>query len=187
MIAIPPHVIDHALAALACQPSKILIAVDMARPMTDKRMWVFDASDPKNPVLIQKDQVEHGYGSDPGKTGTATVFGNTLGSGMTSLGLYTVGDPYIGKHGRSYFLTGLTPGKNDHATKRDIRLHPVHHPIRWSAGCLAVKAPVLPALEKELGVLTGATVWVDGPGIKAPVCQCTAPKYWKALPSWPTT
>jgi hypothetical protein len=187
MIAIPPPVMAHALAALACQPSKILIVADMSLPMSDKRMWVFDTTDPKHPVLVQQDQVEHGYGSDPGKTGTATKFSNTQDSGMTSLGLYTVGDPYIGKLGRSYYLSGLTPGKNTNADQRDIRLHPVHHPISWSAGCLAVEAPVLPSLEKKLGVLTGATIWVDGPGIKTPVCQCTVPKYWKAMTSWPAT
>jgi hypothetical protein len=186
MIPIPPQVYQHAMAALSCQPSRILIAVDMSKPMTDKRMWVFDTTDPKRPVLIQQDQVEHGYGSDPKRTGTATKFSNVQDSGMTSLGLYTVGDPYIGKHGRSYYLAGLTPGKNTNADQRDIRLHPVDHAISWSAGCLAVKAPVLPSLEKKLGVLTGATIWVDGPGMKAPICQCAAQPFWPTLKAYPT-
>lgn len=185
-MSIPAQVLTHALAALACQPAPILIAVDMAQPMTADRMWVFDTTDPNHPILVKRTQVEHGYGSDPRRTGTATKFSNTPDSGMTSLGLYTVGDPYIGKHGRSYFLDGLTPGRNTNAEIRDIRLHPVKKANGFSAGCLAVSEPVIPALEKKLGVLTGATVWVDGPGIKAPTCNCTVPSYWTTLPSWPS-
>jgi hypothetical protein len=177
---LPPVVAEHAAAAVACAataPRALLIA-DMSEPNRAPRFWAFDLSDPKRPVLVLQSQVAHGYGSDPGKTGTATRFSDVEGSGMTSLGLYRVANPYVGKHGPSYRLQGLS-ASNAHAWQRDIMLHPAPYvsPTRvsYSAGCAAVAPSTLAALTAHFGTLTGAELWVDGPGVRAPTCAQTNP------------
>jgi len=99
-----PVAIEHAVQALTCsaeQPRQFMIA-DMSLPSSEPRLWVFRISDDGASIsLIKKTFVAHGAGSDPGHTGTAVKFSNTPGSDMTSLGLYSVGSAYTGKHGKS--------------------------------------------------------------------------------------
>jgi len=186
---LPPTVAEHAAAAVACQadghaPRAVLVA-DMSRPDREPRLWAFDLSDPKHPQVVLQAKVEHGYGSsDPKNPEMATRFSDVENSGMTSLGLYRVADAYTGKNGASYRLQGLS-ATNAHAWDRDIDLHPSQFvtptSISHSAGCTAVAAATLVALTRHFGTLTGALMWVDGPGVHAPTCASLQP--WPAVKS----
>jgi hypothetical protein len=177
---LPPVVAEHAAAAVACAATtpRALLVADMSEPNRAPRLWAFDLSDPKHPVLVLQSQVAHGYGSDPGKTGTATRFSDVEGSGMTSLGLYVVGEPYTGKYGSSYRLQGLS-ATNAHAYARDIMLHPAPYVsanwVSYSAGCAAVAFDTLNALNRHFGSLSGALLWMDGPGVQAQTCAQASP------------
>ena len=152
---LPPVVAEHAAAAVACsatEPPALLVA-DMSEPNRAPRLWAFDLSDPKHPVLVLQSQVAHGYGSDPGRTGVATKFSDVEGSRMISLGLYRVAAPYLGKHGPSYRLQGLS-ASNAQEWQRDIMLHhgpyvtPTH--VGPSGGCATVAFDTLNTLRLAL-------------------------------------
>jgi hypothetical protein len=150
-------------------PSRHFIVADMSRLSSDDRLWVFDMRDPKHPVLVARMRVAHGAGSDPGKTGRAVRFGNAPESGETSLGLYRVAEPYVGVHGKSYRLDGLTPGFNTLARERAVVLHPAAYvrdsgPIGRSLGCPAIGEHEFSSLDRR-GVLEDALVWIDGPDV----------------------
>jgi hypothetical protein len=186
---LPPVVAEHAAAAVACAatPPRALLVADMSEPNRAPRFWAFDLSDPKHPVLVLQSQVAHGYGSDPNRDGQATQFSDVEGSGMTSLGLYRVAGPYVGKHGPSYRLQGLS-ASNAHASQRDVMLHPAPYvsPARvsYSAGCAAVAPATLSALKVHFGTLTGAALWIDGPGVQAPTCAALEPWAVAQASSW---
>jgi len=67
-------------------------------------------------------RVAHGKGSDPDHDGFATVFSNTPNSNASSLGFYLTGETYIGKHGKSMRLHGLS-STNSNALSRAIVIH----------------------------------------------------------------
>lgn len=184
---LPPIVAAHAAAAVACslgsgQPPSALLVADMSEPNIAPRLWVFDLSDPEHPQLVIQAQIAHGYGSDPRRTGVATKFSDVEGSGMTSLGLYRVGDPYFGKHGPSYRLVGLS-ASNASAFSRAIMLHPADYvsPTRvsYSAGCAAVAPRTLAAMTSRFRTLRGAMLWIDGPGLQVPDCPARGFLTWK--------
>ena len=188
--SLPPAVAQRASAAVACHagsPPRAFLIADMSEPNTKPRLWAVDLSNPDRPVLTLQSQVAHGYGSDPGKTGMATRFSDVEGSGMTSLGLYQVGDAYVGKHGHSYRLEGLSLS-NAHAFQREVMLHPADYvsPTRvsYSAGCAAVAPSTLVALDRRFGTMTGALLWIDGPGVQAPTCAALGKPWNVTLPSW---
>lgn len=166
----PSTVLTHAISAVQKfgDPKRILIVADMAEPNLDRRFWVIDLS---TMTVVLQTQVAHGSGSDPRHTGIARLFGNQTNSFMTSLGAYRVGHAYPGHSGLSYHLVGLSP-TDSHAVERDIELHraayvsPDH--VGWSEGCLAISPSAFVDLQHRLGDLSGALVWVDGPGVRSP-------------------
>lgn len=173
---LPQEVAEHAAAAAVCQKAKVLLVADMSARNTEARLWAFDLSDPKKPVLVLRTQVAHGAGSaDPKHPGFASRFSNVPDSGMTSLGPYRIGQTYVGDHGKSYRLEGLMQGWNTKAYERDVMLHPSNFVgpgrVANSLGCLAVANDVIPKLDKHFRSLTGAAVWVDGPGVPTPKCD----------------
>ncbi|QWT22494.1 murein L,D-transpeptidase catalytic domain family protein [Bacillus sp. NP157] len=188
---LPPAIARQAWASAVCgalgfPPTHLLVA-DMSQPSLAPRLWVLDLSDPANPVLVLQTQVAHGFGSDPKRDGHATQFSDLEGSGMTSLGLYRIGAAYIGAHGRSYRLGGLSL-TNAHAFARDVVLHPAAYVlpqhVGHSAGCAAVSAIVLPTLERRWGSLTGAYLYIAGPGLPIPHCAALNPQPWVLPNEW---
>ena len=184
--SLPPPVAAHVAAAVACAPvrPRALLVADMSESSSKPRLWVFDLSDTKQP-MVMRTEVAHGYGSDPNKTGMATYFSNVEGSGMTSLGPYRIAEPYTGKYGVSYRLVGLSLS-DSHAYERNIMLHPAPYVspahVGRSAGCAAVAPSALTAMMRHFGSLTGGLLWIDGPGVQAPTCAATRwPAEW-ALP-----
>ena len=90
--------------------------VDFSKPSYIKRMAVIDL------VSGEESFYRVAHGKNSGEL-SATRFSNTLGSGMSSPGLYRVLDAYIGDHGKAVRLEGLEPAVNDNAFSRDIVLH----------------------------------------------------------------
>lgn len=164
-------VAERAAAAVSCAQAQgrtpqRLIVVDVSLPSSTPRLWAFDVEDPQHPILVLRDRVAHGRGSDPDGDGHAQVFGAAPGSTMTSLGLYQVAEPYWGKHGRAYRLDGLQDSTLT-ARLRSVVLHTAtyvtSHWVGRSEGCPAVGADVLAQLERR--GLTHTVLWIDGPGV----------------------
>ena len=91
--------------------------------------------------------VAHGKGSDPDYSGIANLFGDKINSHMTPLGFFKTTETYVGKHGYSLKLKGLSQ-TNLNAESRAIVIHGADYVSKdrkilgRSWGC--------PALEKNL-------------------------------------
>lgn len=96
---------------------EILTILDFTKSSTERRMWVIDM---KNHEILYQTVVSHGKNS--GKE-FATDFSNEIESYKSSLGFYTTGETYNGKHGLSLRLDGLEMGINHNARERDIVMH----------------------------------------------------------------
>lgn len=185
-----PVVAQRALDAMLCAQDTgatidKLIVVDMSRPAREKRLWAFDMKDPRQARLILNDRVAHGSGSDPLGRGRAERFGNTLGSNMTSLGLYRIAERYQGKNGWSRKLDGLFAFFNGRARERSVVLHPSTYVgpghVGRSQGCPAVAQDTMDALESA--GLQNAILWIDGPdkNLQITVAECAAKRQQKLL------
>lgn len=95
----------------------ILSVIDFSLPSTQKRFFVIDLT---NDRLLYHTYVSHGKNS--GKL-VAQRFSNRSSSYQSSLGFYTTGPTYIGKHGFSLRLVGQEKGINDKALQRGIVIH----------------------------------------------------------------
>src|SRR5207248_1459015 len=71
---------------------------------------------------VKKYHTTHGSGSDPGNTGYAKLFGNEIGSNMSSLGIIRTAEVYEGAFGRSLRLDRLSL-TNSNLRNRDIVIH----------------------------------------------------------------
>jgi hypothetical protein len=97
-------------------PEKLAV-IDYTLPSTEKRFWLFDL---RRGRLLMEDLVAHGKNTGEDSAGS---FSNEPGSLQSSLGLFSVGESYVGKHGKALRLFGLEPGVNDLAYERAIVLH----------------------------------------------------------------
>ncbi len=95
----------------------ILTVIDFSMSSTKKRLWVIDLSLNK---IIYNSVVSHGI-----KSGGefATNFSNVQSSNKSSLGFYTTGEIYNGKHGLSLKLDGQENGINSNARARAVVMH----------------------------------------------------------------
>jgi hypothetical protein len=157
-----PPPVERAIAALECsgQSAQRLLIADFTRSSKEKRLLVVDMTG-KRPRIVGTEYVAHGSGSDPGRTGKATIFSNAARSLASSLGLYRVAERYSGKHGRSYRLDGLTPGYNDNARDRAVVMHTSAYAESGgrSWGCPAVSEGALKRIEK--GGMEGTFLYID--------------------------
>jgi hypothetical protein len=119
-----PHVIALALEAQRCATLngaiggvERLAVIDYSRPSTEPRLWVFDLAGGK---LLFAEHVAHGKSSGANMT---TAFSNAEGSLMSSLGLFSTAETYVGGNGYSLRMDGLEPGFNDRARERLIVMH----------------------------------------------------------------
>ena len=134
----------------------ILTLIDFSLPSNEKRLWVIDLS--TNTILFHS-LVAHGR-----NTGDefAKHFSNSAESFKSSLGFYSTGEIYNGKHGKSLKLDGLEKGVNDNARNRGIVMHAAdyvsnffiknHSRLGRSQGC-----PALPVefTEKIITTING--------------------------------
>ena len=140
----------HAVASGAVRRTDVLTVIDYSRPSTEPRLFVLDVP---NGRVHFVERVAHGKGSGDNAT---ERFSNTLGSRMTSLGVFLAADTYNGQHGLSLRLDGLEPGFNDRARERAIVMHGADYVndaivgamgrLGRSWGCPAVR----PAIAKKL-------------------------------------
>lgn len=96
---------------------EILTLIDFSLSANTKRLWVIDLA--TNTILFHS-LVAHGK-----NTGDefATKFSNQNSSFQSSLGFYSTGEIYQGKHGASLKLDGLEEGLNNNARSRAIVIH----------------------------------------------------------------
>ena len=108
--------------------------------------------------------VAHGKGSDPDGDGYATRFSNEHNSKASSLGFYITGELYMGKHGKSMRLHGLS-SVNSNALARAVVVHESAYVREASVrqgrsfGCLAVSAT---EIRKVLASLNGGALIYAG-------------------------
>ena len=95
----------------------ILTIIDFSMSSNSKRLWVIDLI--TGNVLFNS-LVAHGR-----NTGEefASSFSNANESYKSSLGFYSTGEIYNGKHGMSLRLDGLEKGVNDNARARGVVMH----------------------------------------------------------------
>lgn len=94
-----------------------LTIVDFSLSSNEKRMWVINM---ETKEIVLQSLVAHGRNS--GEL-FANDFSNRSESYQSSLGFYTTGETYIGKHGLSLRLDGLEYGINDKARDRAVVIH----------------------------------------------------------------
>lgn len=99
------------------QKDNILTIIDFSLPSSQKRLFVINL---ETGALLFNTFVSHGRNSG---TALATKFSNAFNSFKSSLGFYTTGSPYSGKHGYSLRLEGQEAGINDNAMERGIVIH----------------------------------------------------------------
>lgn len=94
---------------------KYLTLIDYSKPSDEERFYIFNLKTGKARVEL----VAHGRGSGGLE---AERFSNKNGSYRTSLGFFRTKGTYVGKHGRSLILEGLSSTNRD-AEKRKIVIH----------------------------------------------------------------
>jgi hypothetical protein len=141
-----------------------LTIIDMEQSSRKKRMYIIDMANHK---LVKNTFVSHGRNSGVDK---ATRFSNAPNSYETSLGFYTTGRTYQGKHGLSLRLHGLEKGFNSNAEARAIVVHGAEYvnPARVnsaymgrSLGCPAV--PVKESKEVIKTIQDGSVLFIYHP------------------------
>jgi len=95
----------------------IITIIDFSKASTEKRLWSIDLNEKK---VLFNTWVAHGQNSG---NLYAESFSNKNGSHQSSLGFYTTGQTYQGKHGLSLKLHGLEKNINDQAEARAIVMH----------------------------------------------------------------
>jgi len=182
----------HAEQALACskrlgRDPGLLIVADMRLPSSAARLWAIDT---RTSEVILRTEVAHGRGSDPAGQGKPSVFSNTPGSLMTSVGLYAVSEQYINTtdNSKRRRLDGLMIGFNDAARERAVVLHPSHY-VRdgWagrSEGCPAVSYAALDQLNDH--GLDNAILWIEGDqeGLAEAIADCSGSRIRERF-RWP--
>ncbi|MES2544978.1 MAG: murein L,D-transpeptidase catalytic domain family protein [Bacteroidota bacterium] len=140
----------YALKEKGLVKKDMLTVIDFSLSSNTKRLWVIDLA--TNTILFHS-LVAHGR-----NTGDefANSFSNDNSSYKSSLGFYSTGEIYNGKHGMSLKLDGLEKGMNNNARERGVVMHAAdyvsnsfiknHNRLGRSQGC-----PALPAeLTKEI-------------------------------------
>ena len=120
---IPALILDQALNYYT-QHQKIIkntdymAILDFTKLSTEKRMFILNLKDGS----VERMLVTHGKNSE-GSLAMAKHFSNTPESEMSSIGFYvTDSGPYVGKHGQSLRLDGLST-TNNNARLRNIVIH----------------------------------------------------------------
>lgn len=100
---------------------EIVTIIDFSKPSTEKRLFILDLGNQK---MLYHTYVAHGKNTGVNE---AKYFSNRKGSNQSSLGLYSTGESYQGKHGYSLRLDGLEKGINDNARSRAVVIHSANY------------------------------------------------------------
>lgn len=142
--SVPQKALDNAFAYYNKNQSvirnkKYISIFDIGQHSGQRRLFLIDVTT----GAVQSMHVAHGSGSDSNHDGIATVFSNTSGSNMSSLGFMLTAETYVGKHGESLKLDGLE-SRNSKVRARAIVIHsasyvdPSLSKMGRSQGCPAV-------------------------------------------------
>jgi hypothetical protein len=120
---VPPDLLQKAVAYFDANksrfPNQAYITVVDFRPRSDKyRLYIINMADGS----VEKFHTTHGVNSDKNADGIATVFGNVINSGMSSLGFVRTGEVYSGSYKRSIRLDGLS-STNSNIRDRAVVFH----------------------------------------------------------------
>lgn len=126
--------------------NRYLTIIDFSLSSNEKRLWTLDMHEQK---VLFHERVSHGR-----NTGDefARYFSNQHESHKSSLGFYSTGEIYMGKHDESLRLIGLERGFNDNALARGIVIHAAEYAtedfihrynrLGRSFGCPAVRPEI---------------------------------------------
>lgn len=103
-----------------------LVVVDYSLPSQAKRLQVIDLASRK---ILLNARCAHGKNSGDN---FAREFSNSKYSNKSSLGLYRIGESYVGRHGSSLRLDGLDKHLNSNARQRNIVIHSADYVETWS-------------------------------------------------------
>lgn len=142
---VPAELLSEALAFYNGNLSKIknkdtLGIIDFSQHSSKERFYLIDMVT----GTVDRYLVAHGKNSDKDQDGYATDFSNIPDSLMSSQGFYLTAEPYVGKHGLSLKLDGLS-STNSKAREREIVIHgavyvnPSAQIIGRSWGCPAIE------------------------------------------------
>ncbi len=120
---VPKNLLSKAVDYFVKNKAKIknknfIVVIDFKQHNSKERFYVIDMQSGH----VEKYLTAHGKNSDPEYDGYATVFSNTPGSEMSSVGFYLTAETYQGSHGLSLALDGLSP-TNSNARSRSIVIH----------------------------------------------------------------
>lgn len=134
--------------------------IDMRLHSSKPRLFLYDLTTDRT---VGQYHVAHGVGScSDNDKGYADKFSNLPNSHKSSLGGYTTGAVYVGKHGKSLRLHGLDQGVNHLAFKRAIVIHAADYvtckfiKTNGRAGCSWGCPAICPCVrDKIIGLLQG--------------------------------
>lgn len=95
-----------------------LSVLDYGMRSSEPRFHVIDMESGQ----VKSYRMANGIGSEPDHDGFAHKFGNVSGSNMSSLGFARTAETYVGKHGLSLRLDGLSP-TNSNLRPRAVVVH----------------------------------------------------------------
>jgi hypothetical protein len=120
---VPPELLANAVALFDLNADRIdnkryVTVIDFAKHSSKKRFFIVNMTTGQ----VEAHVVAHGSGSDPEHTGYARRFSNVEGTNASSLGYYLAAEEYVGNHGRSMRLDGVSD-TNSNARSRTIVVH----------------------------------------------------------------
>ncbi|WP_116496582.1 murein L,D-transpeptidase catalytic domain family protein [Balneicella halophila] len=101
----------------ALDNDEVITIIDFTKDSCKKRFYTIDLSEKK---IVFNTLVSHGKKSG---SNVCTKFSDIPESHQSSIGFYTTGNTYIGKHGKSLRLHGNERGYNANAYKRAVVIH----------------------------------------------------------------
>lgn len=131
---------------------EVLTVIDYGKNSKEPRFYLVNMIS----GAVEAMHVAHGRGSDPDFDGFAQKFSNTPDSLMTSLGAFVTAETYIGEHGKSLRLDGIS-STNSKARERAIVIHGAEYVTEEvkvqgrSYGCPALPTEKIDRVIKKIG------------------------------------
>ena len=129
-----------------------IVIIDYTQNSSKKRMYIVNLKT----GAVEQHKTAHGRGSDPNASGYAKTFSNDDGTHKSSVGFFRTAETYVGKHGYSLRLEGLSP-TNDEAYDRAIVIHAASYvndngsgTVGRSWGCPAIDPKVYKQVISEI-------------------------------------
>lgn len=129
----------------AIKNKSVIGVIDFKQHSSKERFYIIDMETGRVDTYL----VAHGKNSDPDHDGYATIFSNTPGSEMSSVGFYLTAETYEGSNGYSLKLDGKS-STNSNARSRAIVIHPADY---VAPGRLIGRSWGCPALEPRYNAL----------------------------------